>query len=98
MKSIAILLVAGLLSISAFAKTETSSFKTSSNQTVTVGDSISQLMSRTGQSPTSMKSTSWQEGPNTVNAMQYEYNIGENIYSITVVGEQIRKIEYRKNI
>lgn len=77
--------------------TETYSFQTSSNQTISVGDSLSQLIERIGQSPDSMKSTPWQEGAKTINAAQYEYTIGENIYSITVVDHQVRKIEYRKN-
>lgn len=98
MKSLFIFLAAGIISISAFAKTETSSFKTISNQTVTVGDSLNELIDRTGQSPQSMKSTTWQEGQSTMKAMEYEYNIGDNIYSITVVHEKILKIEFRKNI
>ena len=95
MKSILILLVAGLFSFSTFAKIETSSFKTTSNQTVALGDSLAQLMSRTGQSPSAMRSTPWLDGSNTVYAMQYDYNIGDNVYTVTVVKEQIRKIEMK---
>lgn len=95
MKSILIFLIAGLFSFLTFASVEMSSFKTASNQTVALGDSLTQLMSRTGQSPTAMRTTPWQEGSNQVNAMQYDYNIGDNIYTVTVVKEQIRKIEMK---
>lgn len=95
MKSLVILLVVSLISLNSFAKVETSSFKTKSRQTVAVGDSLVELMSRTGQSPTAMRSTPWQDGSNTVYAMQYDYNIGDNVYTVTVVKEQIRKIEMK---
>ena len=52
-------------------------------------------MSRTGQSPSAMRSTPWLDGSNTVYAMQYDYNIGDNVYTVTVVKEQIRKIEMK---
>lgn len=98
MKSLMIFVLTALISISAFAKIETSSFKTASNQTVMIGDSLAQLISRTGQSPSAMKSVPWQSNGNTIYAMQYDYQIGDNIYSVTVVQEQIRKIEMRPNI
>lgn len=80
------------------AATETVSFNTATNQTVKLGDHISQLVERTAQSPDSIKSTTWQDGANTTFAMQYKYRIGEYIYWITVVNEQVRKIEYQKSI
>lgn len=86
------------LSTFSFAATETYSFKTATNQTVTIGDSIHQLMDRTGQSPSSMKSTSWQEGDQTHQALEYHYHIGENVYAVTVVNNLVRKIEYKKDI
>lgn len=95
MKSVIVLLIAGLISFSTFASVETSSFRTVSNQTVALGDSLTQLMSRTGQSPTAMRTTPWQEGSTQVNAMQYDYSIGDNIYTVTVVKQQIRKIEMK---
>ncbi|QIO08187.1 hypothetical protein [Acinetobacter lanii] len=99
MKKIMALILALSCSGIVFASmTETYSFRTATNQTITVGDSLDQLIDRTAQSPQSMKTTAWHEGTNTVNAMQYEYNIGENIYAVTVVNNQVRKIEYRKNI
>lgn len=98
MKKVLALLLGLSLSTLVFATTETSSFRTSSNQTIALGDSLTQLISRTGQSPSAMKSIPWQEGALTINAMQYQYNIGEKIYSVTVVHEQVRKIEFRKSI
>lgn len=98
MKKVLALLLGLSLSALVFATTETSSFRTPSNQTVALGDSLTQLISRTGQSPSAIKSTAWQEGAHTINAMQYEYSIGENIYSVTIVHDQVRKIEFRKNI
>lgn len=77
---------------------ETSSFKTPSNQTVAVGDSLEELMSRTGQSPVSIKTSPYINNGSSINAMQYEYSIGDFIYSVTVVNEQVRKIEKRPNI
>lgn len=98
MKKMMALLLGLSLSTLVFAATETSSFRTVSNRTVALGDSLTQLISRTGQSPSSMKSIAWQDGANTINAMQYDYNIGDNVYSVTVVHEQVRKIEFRREI
>lgn len=98
MKKMMALLLGLSLSTLVFAATETSSFRTVSNQTVALGDSLTQLISRTGQSPSSMKSIVWQDGANSINAMQYDYNIGDNVYSVTVVHEQVRKIEFRREI
>lgn len=98
MKSLFILLMISVVSISAFANVEISSFKTASNQIVMIGNSLTQLISRTGQSPSSIKTVPWQNKGNTILVLQYDYNIGENIYTVTVHEELIRKIEIRSNL
>lgn len=74
---------------------ETSSFKTATGQTITVGDSLNDLIAKTAQSPTGLKTTEWAEGNGSVAALSYEYIIGQTIYTVTVVRDKILKIEWR---
>ena len=84
-KLIALIFILSFSTFSVASMTETSSFRTSSNQTVALGDSLNQLIDRTGQSPNSIKTTTWQEGTSTINAIEYHYNIGENLYVLTMM-------------
>lgn len=86
-----------LISNISFATTETSSFRTSAGQQVVIGDSLNQLISKTGQSPLAIKSTIWTHSDQKLNAMTYNYEIGQMIYSVTVVQEQVLKIEWHQN-
>lgn len=99
MKSLLIFFMTAFFAVSSFAKTEISSFKTATNQTVMLGNSLTQLISRTGQSPSAIKTVAWQNNHgDTVQALQYDYNIGTSIYTITVFEEKIYKIQRRSNL
>ena len=74
---------------------ETSSFKTATGQTITIGDSLNDLIAKTAQSPAGLKTSEWTEGNETVSALSYEYIIGQTIYTVTVVRDKILKIEWR---
>lgn len=79
-----------------FATIETSSFLTSTGQQVVVGDSLNQLMSKTAQSPSAIKTGTWTHVDQKLNAMIYEYDIGQRLYSVTVVHEQVLKIKWQE--
>ena len=82
------------LSLSNFCfATETSSFKTATGQTLKIGDSLNDLISKTAQSPDSLKTTELQYGDELVTAIRYDYSIGQTVYTVTVVKEKILKIE-----
>ena len=89
---IAFFLICAFSSLS-FAN-ETSSFKTATGQTITIGDSLDDLIAKTAQSPAGLKTTEWAEGIDTVSALSYEYIIGQTIYTVTVVKDKILKIEW----
>lgn len=57
-----------------------------------------QLISKTAQSPSAMKSTTWVHADQKLSAMTYDYEIGQMVYSVTVVHEQVRKIEWQQKV
>ena len=82
------------LSLSTFCfATETSSFKTATGQTIKIGDSLNDLISKIAQSPDSLKTIELKEGDQEVTAVSYDYSIGQTVYTVTVVKEKILKIE-----
>ncbi len=93
MKKIFCLITLLFVSHLSFAANEISSFRTSTGQQVIVGDSLNQLISKTAQSPSMMKSTTWLHTDQKLSAMIYDYEIDQTIYSVTVVQDQVRKIE-----
>lgn len=94
MKSILIFFLsfsyAGLL----FAANQTDTLRTSNGQLVTIGNSYSEFIKRMDQSPLSMHSYPWKEGRNSSTAMDYVYKIENTLYTVTVVNNKVRKIEW----
>ena len=78
------------------AANPTSSIYTLEGQVVNVGDSFTDMETQMKQSPLSVNSTTWKDTKKNVNAMNYVYDMGDRIYTITVVKDQIRHIEWVK--
>lgn len=97
MKSLLFLVFSVIISSSAFAGTSTTAVRTSSGQLVSVGDSLTEMSTRIGQSPISMNTyerKEGKEGKTTVTVSNYIYEIENVTYTFTVVNNQIRKIEW----
>lgn len=94
MNRILALVISLFISSFAIAGTSTSAVRTSSGQMVNVGDSVSEMMLRVGQSPVSMNSYEMKEGDLTVTASDYTYDIDNVLYTFTVINNQVRKIEW----
>lgn len=74
---------------------ETGSFKTGTGQLVKIGDSLSELIERTAQSPNAVKTIEWKDGDQVVPAMSYDYEVNQMIYTVTVVHDKVLKIEWQ---
>lgn len=72
----------------------TSSVRTLEGQVVNVGDTFADMEARMKQSPLSVNSTQWKDGKRNVNALNYVYDMGDTVYTITVVKDQVRHIEW----
>lgn len=94
MNRILALILSLFISSFAFAATSTSAVRTSSGQIVNVGDTASEMMMRIAQSPVSMNSYEVKEGDLTVTASDYTYDIDNVLYTLTVINNQVRKIEW----
>ncbi|OTG65597.1 hypothetical protein [Acinetobacter silvestris] len=94
MKSILIFFLSLTCSSLLFAANETDTLRTANGQLVTIGDSYTKLIDRMDQSPLSMSSYEWKEGKNSYTAMDYIYQIENTIYTVTVVNNQVKKIEW----
>ena len=94
MNRILALVISLFISSFAIAGTSASAVRTSSGQMVNVGDSVSEMMLRVGQSPVSMNSYEMKEGDLTVTASDYTYDIDNVLYTFTVINNQVRKIEW----
>ena len=78
----------------AVAANTASSIRTLEGQVVNVGDSFADMETRLKQSPLSVNSTVWKDGKKSVNAMNYVYDMGDMVYTITIVKDQVRHIEW----
>ena len=94
MNRILALILSLFISSFAFAATSTSAVRTSSGQIVNVGDTVSEMMMRIAQSPVSMNSYEVKENDLTVTASDYTYDIDNVLYTLTVINNQVRKIEW----
>ncbi|MFW1748918.1 hypothetical protein ACG9XW_22370 [Acinetobacter guillouiae] len=94
MKSLLFLVFSLIISSSAFAGISTTAVRTSSGQLVSVGDSLTEMSTRIGQSPISMNTYERKEGKTTVTVSNYIYEIENVTYTFTVVNNQIREIEW----
>lgn len=72
----------------------TSSIRTLEGQVLNVGDTFADMEARMKQSPLSVNSTIWQDGKKNVHALNYIYDMGDTIYTITVVKDQVRSIQW----
>lgn len=94
MKSILIFFLAFTCSGLLFAANPTDTLRTSNGQLVTIGNSYTELVKRIDQSPISMHSYIWKEGKKSSTAMDYLYQIENTLYTVTVVNNKVRKIEW----
>ncbi|WP_296281096.1 hypothetical protein [uncultured Acinetobacter sp.] len=94
MNRILALVISLFISSFAIAGTSTSAVRTSSGQIVNVGDTVSEMMMRIAQSPVSMNSYEVKENDLTVTASDYTYDIDNVLYTLTVINNQVRKIEW----
>lgn len=94
MQKIILFICAFSLSSLSFA-TETSSFKTGTGQTLTIGDSLKDLVKRIAQSPDALRTVTLNREGKNLTAITYDYSIGQVLYTITVLNEQIIKIEWQ---
>lgn len=94
MKCILALMLSLSLSSIAIAANQTTTLRTPTGQLVSVGDSYTELVTRMDQSPLSMNSYEWKQGKNRYMAMDYLYQIENTVYTVTVVNNQVKKIEW----
>lgn len=94
MNRILALVISLFISSFAIAGTSTSAVRTSSGQIVNVGDTVSEMMMRITQSPVSMNSYEVKENDLTVTASDYTYDIDNVLYTLTIINNQVRKIEW----
>lgn len=78
----------------AHAANETSSIRTPAGQIISLGDSFTDMENRMKLSPTSMITHEIIEGKNSALAMDYRYEIENMIYTITIINDQVKKIEW----
>lgn len=94
MKFWVVLILACTMSGMSFADTPTNSFKTSTGQTITIGDQVQDMQKKIDLSPVSMVSTPMNNVPNSPLATVYVYDIVNYRYTITTVNNQIQKITW----
>ncbi|AXY57521.1 hypothetical protein CDG60_13710 [Acinetobacter chinensis] len=93
MKYILSLALSLCVSTAVFAATESSSVRTPTGQLVSVGDTLTEMEERMGQSPESMNTYELKEKDHSHIASAYVYEIDNSIYTLTVVNNQVKKIE-----
>ncbi len=76
------------------AANETSSIYTPEGQTLSVGDSYSDMQNRMHLSPNSMISHEFQENKKQYLAMDYTYEVENMLYTITIVNDRVKKIAW----
>lgn len=76
------------------AANETSSIHTPSGQSISLGDSYSDMQNRMSLSPNSMSTHEIKEGKNHYLAMDYTYTVENMLYTITIVNDRVKKIEW----
>lgn len=84
------------LSITTFthAANETSSIRTPEGQSLSLGDSFTDMQTRLHLSPSSIVSHELKEDKNLHLAMDYTYEIENMLYTITIVNNRVKKIEW----
>ena len=85
-----------LLTAMSFAHTanETSSILTPEGQLISLGDTFADMQNRLKLSPNSMITREFEEGEKLDLAMDYKYEIENMMYTITIVNDRVRKIEW----
>lgn len=76
------------------AANETSSIRTPAGQSITLGDSYTDMQNRMDLSPSSMITHELKEGKNRYLAMDYTYEVENMLYTITIVNDRVKKIEW----
>ncbi|OTG63003.1 hypothetical protein B9T29_04760 [Acinetobacter sp. ANC 3903] len=76
------------------AANETSSIRTPAGQSIILGDSYADMQSRMHLSPSSMITREFKEGKNRYLAMHYTYEVENMLYTITIVNDRVKKIEW----
>lgn len=76
------------------AMQQVSSLATSSGMVLHIGDSYQELATYMGQSPNAMSSSTVIENQKNYIAMHYIYEIEGKRYTITVVNDRVRQIEW----
>jgi hypothetical protein len=76
------------------AANETSSIRTPAGQSITLGDSYTDMQNRMDLSPSSMITHELKEGKNHYLAMDYTYEVENMLYTITIVNDRVKKIEW----
>ena len=78
----------------AHAANQTSSIRTPEGQFISLGDSFTDMQNRLKLSPNSMITREFKEGKNLDLAMDYKYEIENMMYTITIVNDHVKKIEW----
>ena len=73
---------------------ETSSILTPEGQLISLGDTFADMQNRLKLSPNSMITREFKEGEKLDLAMDYKYEIENMMYTITIVNDRVRKIEW----
>ncbi|WP_425915589.1 hypothetical protein [Acinetobacter sp. TSRC1-2] len=76
------------------AANETFSINTPEGQLISLGDTFTDMQSRLKLSPNSMITRELKEGENRYLAMEYKYEIENMMYTITIVHDRVKKIEW----
>lgn len=89
-------LVCILLSAMSFAHAanQTSSIRTPEGQLINLGDTFTDMQNRLKLSPNSMITREFKEGENLDLAIDYKYEIENMMYTITIVNDHVKKIEW----
>lgn len=74
------------------AANETSSIHTPSGQSISLGDSYTDMQNRMSLSPNSMSTHEIKEGKNLYLAMDYTYTVENMLYTITIVNDRVKKL------
>lgn len=76
------------------AANQTSSIRTSEGQFISLGDSFKEMQNRLNLSPNSMITREFKDGENVDLAIDYKYKIENMMYTITIVNDHVKKIEW----
>ncbi|MDK1684105.1 hypothetical protein [Acinetobacter terrestris] len=76
------------------AANQTSSIRTPEGQFISLGDSFTDMQNRLKLSPNSMITREFKDGENVDLAMDYKYEIENMMYTITIVNDHVKKIEW----